>query len=1420
MTTPSPPLLSQDTRFLLSPMPASMLQGQNQGHGQGKPTTPSSSAITLYPLESVPSHLLCAICTLPYENPVHFLPCCHVFCLECIQLWIVMNLGDDLLQNELRRAYPAEEERQWILDDIEGQGQHPHLQQQFMVELARMGHSRSRSGTGASGNNFYESFNHFTPAQQQLLQQQQTQQRIALLLESREMPKCPMCRTSLHIHGWDRVEEHVKVPTPTRPRPVSQANETAATTLTFSDWMRGSTQSHGERPVSGVERRRRHDRFTSNRDARGGSRGGNREDAIGEEEDEEIEMEHVRTSRSRMNHSNSSGHTMSPFPSSSSGSSFAARHQHRLEARQQDTHDMIDDEEIQSPTTAVIGRRPSEYTRQLQAYQERQQAIRQRAAEASTAAEESGDVPHPHAITTGRLNEQQEQIRRLYLEQENQEEILRTLTARAAAIIEAEEESMRQVSNSNITPVSASDSSAQRESLLPHHEQQQQESEQADRQPTSLEQQSNRQEQVGRESEVPEHDFHRVLARQSTLQIDTTITRPSSRQSQASQNPSIRSRQISYDSESRQGEAIDLSSIQRSGDQHGLQDLTSHHPGSQRMTEEERSLDSNVTNSIISAMQQGTLAWAQRPSSLRLDLGGQGEPLVLSTGDGDEGDMSASDSVSDSTMSSASSDIQLSPSNESTLSYGTTSTFSHSILNQTTVGTPFSQRSSTHRNWERNSLSLQMPTIETEDTSDDTSHRNTLDSLVEGERGGFDEQPWSDHQREGEEEESHANYSKEQDGLGCGPFSGSTLDIEMTRAESKSRSDERVDDIIDGEARPSSSSSQISGDIMTPSTAGQDIRVEGPVVDALETSSQLRVVQDQDSTGTSSDYGFQFSQSVWTSISSGGSPLVRELDIHYPIVTAEGSVTTIANMQIDADILARARSNSILFSDDELPSVRDRPSPIDSPIPTPSTARPRQRFPAGFPLLDDEGQPEEEEEEEEEEEAVVAVGEEVERETALQELEVAPEVHVTPVAHIEYVLSPAEPVVVEVQAEPASTPHMTALNESVVEVDESQSDNTVMVITSPVSSQPMIVPESIQDPLSAGIAADATLLSPPVDVPSAVIVSAISADQVQPVTIPSIGPLRENVNSPPPLPLPLAAATAFQGEEAAGSGVSQEPSTRLISALERDAALDEESSLRIRPSRVSDIPSSENQGPLGAASERAAAEQTRSSRTEAVEPELAAQFRTVVRYQPRLPKAHVMSDLISQIRVECPNKQFGCAETVEMQKTLQHGRDQCQFRMVMCPRAKCGLWMRADQILEHILMVEPTSLTSSSTPPSSGPSSARLASSSGRSNKNGVTRSKPSFGSSKSSQANGGHPDNHSTVSVATASTPNPLVPSCPGLTWEREQLTRATGIIGHLTEENSSLRQMIRQLTLQNTKLTKEKDRLQRYANLGLGRD
>ncbi|KAF9553036.1 hypothetical protein BGW38_009424, partial [Lunasporangiospora selenospora] len=145
---PSGPLITAESRLMLSPVPA--LQAKSQDSGPASPKTgASANTITLYPVEPVPSHLLCAICTLPYENPVHFLPCCHVFCLECIQLWIGMNFGDDLLQNELRRAYPAESDREFLnnpstIDQDGLLSMHPH-QQQFMFELARMGDSRQRS---------------------------------------------------------------------------------------------------------------------------------------------------------------------------------------------------------------------------------------------------------------------------------------------------------------------------------------------------------------------------------------------------------------------------------------------------------------------------------------------------------------------------------------------------------------------------------------------------------------------------------------------------------------------------------------------------------------------------------------------------------------------------------------------------------------------------------------------------------------------------------------------------------------------------------------------------------------------------------------------------------------------------------------------------------------------------------------------------------------------------------------------------------------------------------------------------------------------------------------------------------------------------------------------------------------------------
>ncbi|KAF9930874.1 hypothetical protein FBU30_011163 [Linnemannia zychae] len=1369
----SPDLLTQDTRFLLSPVPASMAQGQNQEHSQSKPvTTSSSSTVTLYPLENVPSHLLCAICTLPYENPVHFLPCCHVFCLECIQLWIVMNLGDELLQNELRRAYPAEDERQWYHEEsgvrsgFDEQGQYPHLQQQFMVELARMGQSTSRSGTGAPGNSYYDNFSHFSPAQQQLLQQQQIQQRIAILLESREMPKCPMCRTSLHIQGWDRIEERVKIPTVNRPRPISQTDGSTTTTLSFSDWIRGSQNSvnQGERPVSGVERRRRHDRFTGNRPTGGGNRSGGREDAIGEEDDEEIEMEHVRTSRNRNNLITNGGSSISPSPSITSGPSIVTRHQYQEMIQLYNTFDMNnDDEEIQSPTTAVIGRRPSELMRyqqrQQQAYQERQQANRQRAAAAAIAADvdEPSNVPHLHTTTAVRLNEQQEQIRRLYLEQESQEELLRALSARAASIIEEEEENMRLVAMANESIGSTFNNSNQGENV-PRHGTEQQQQQQQHQESQQLEHLSSvpdhpiSGESTGSETYGAENTSRRVtLIRQSTLQIDTTITRPGSRQSQASQNHSTHSRQISYDPVSRTDQVANLLTDQSHGNEQRLHSSFIRNQSLEQTVDSGHLAENSIINDIwTSNVQQETLIRAEQPSNL-LDLENQNEPTMLSMGEDDDGDMSVSDSVSNSTISSnETSDIQFSPSNESTLSYGTASTYSHGISSQTATGTPFSQRSSSHPHWERHSLSLQMPTIETEESNTVVNHRNILRSLAEGEEVNFDNQSLSNYHHasvvEEEQQESSTSSIKDQGNASYGEFSGSTLDMEISRAESKSRAEVSDRDFVEEEARSSSST--------------LDVSDYGPTGESSRISAPPEPVQDQDSainpSESSSSFGLQPYQSSWTSRSPSVSPLVQDLDIHYPIVTAEGSITTIANMQIDADILARARSDSVLLSDDDLSSVHNHPSPVDSPIPTPSTARPRQRFPIGFSLLGDDGEPAEDEEEE------VLVHEpertlEEEMGTAHHESELITEDPTIPI-RAEPNNPLAESEVFEAITGSNSTSQAGITDES-HRLNGIESDSAAIESNASLSSSPAAIPVNIQDPLSVATVDSLNSTSPLTDAPSEIGENILSGDHNQSITTPFIGPLRDSLSSPPPLPLPLAAVSQDHG--ITDLAQPQESSPRNVTTFRRDA-LNEASSLHIQSLVMPDIPSISSHSPPSS--------MPRGLDSQLHIEEEPEQFRIVVRYQPRLPKAHIMSDLISQIRVECPNKQYGCTDTMEVQQTLQHGRDQCKFRMIGIARGKTKFSGHSSQISGHA------------------------------NDQNNIVNSKDS--------------------SLATpTSTPNPLIPSCPGLTWEREQLTRATGIIGHLQVENSNLRQMIRQLTLQNTKLTKEKDRLQRYANLGLGR-
>ncbi|KAI8348970.1 hypothetical protein B0O80DRAFT_501674 [Mortierella sp. GBAus27b] len=171
----------------------------------------------------------------------------------------------------------------------------------------------------------------------------------------------------------------------------------------------------------------------------------------------------------------------------------------------------------------------------------------------------------------------------------------------------------------------------------------------------------------------------------------------------------------------------------------------------------------------------------------------------------------------------------------------------------------------------------------------------------------------------------------------------------------------------------------------------------------------------------------------------------------------------------------------------------------------------------------------------------------------------------------------------------------------------------------------------------------------------------------------------------------------------------------------------------------------------------------------------------------------------------CSYKMFGCAETMEMQQALQHSRDECQF-----PTST------------NAIIDSPNSNSSASSPTSScSPASVR---SSGR----GVPRFSHRQGSSAGSmkwplrsqrQSSHGRQSSVSqqrqpeatTATTATTGSKGDIaiqVRPSPRLSREREQLSRASGIIGQLTEENSSIRQMIRQLSLQNSKLRKDKDR------------
>ncbi|KAF9322057.1 hypothetical protein BG003_008248 [Podila horticola] len=1296
-----PPAQLPAQKYLLSPVPASQAPPSSSKLGATGTTPDSTTSVTLYPLEPVPPHLLCAICTLPYENPVHFLPCCHVFCLECIQLWIGMNLSDDLLQNELRRAYPAGDD---LLHSSSLTESEP-----FTYELARMGNDGSRSGTSGT---YYDGYSGLPPMAQV------HQRQVAIILENREMPKCPMCRTALHIHGWDRIEEQIKVPISVGPRPQPTPS---------TEWFERSTN---QRPVSGVQRRR----LRSDRNLLG-RRGLGRQDSIGEEdEEEEIEMEHVGTRGQDVSPSPPFGRY--PHPRRDRTNPSQQHHQFPRPVYPNGGFNYEDDDmdidDQQSPTTAIIGRRPSEWMRhqqrQLQAHQAQQQSNRQR-----------------NDQTSDRYDDQQEQIRRLYLEQESQEELLRTLTARAASILEAGNAQRQTPPNTALSSSTHSLSTTQSGGTPENNERE-------------------------LSSDDRESDEQNTQLRRSMLHVDTSVTRSSSRQSQE------RSRQVSRDVPSPRSpetaihlaNRTDASTLERDGDQN--QD-----------DQEERSDDNN---SIIDDLQQGTRAW-QRPSSLRLDLDDSEQPLVLSLGethengaqsDGESPQGYSRSSFSSSPVSSSatplsgvqSSTLALSsPTNTLSFSYRTSSSFSHHMT-QMSSDTTFSQQSPGLTNQWDQPLGLQMPTIDNDGHHDEVPNTGSASAglVLEGE--GLDdnlEEMWRGTQTENLEEAS------------------STTDTQANEDHLETTGDEQTEE---------TGSTSLPGS-MTSSTS------EARHPPYFPQSSEI-----------------QMWKSAGSSSTTGVSPMVRELDIHSPIVTTtEGSVTTIADMQIDADILARARSGSVVLSDDDevLPATSFRThrhnsssvssSPIDSPIPTPSTARPRQRFPAGIRLAGEgEEEVEQEDVDEQEEEAYEHAHEEEVAETASHRQSLAP---------------------VEESQEPSGTT-------DVLEEDPQQRDE---VVDDPLSNQ--LEPQNIQDPLSA------------VETPD--------SQESVPVTT----PLRSTMSSPPPLPVPLdttedgvthepsSLAAELSRATQQGQATSESPrsinvinNTRRQSAQDRNGASVPASTSRPVSTHIQTQASSDSAPQAQQAQAQVQVEEddeeeapqpwpSSSSRSSSTPPASSSssssssftgarrtedhvQYRTLVRYQPRLPKAHVMSDLISQIRVECPQRTHGCLETAEMQLMPQHGREQCRFRSVMCPRARCGLWMRADQILEHILMVEQPSVLSgtsgSTTRPQSNKSSTRRLNRTPQSTKDEVH---PHTSSSCSSSGN--------STSSLTSSSSLSLIPPCPGLTWEREQLARATGIIGQLNEENTSLRQMVRQLQQQNSKLVKEKDRFQRYANL-VGRD
>ncbi|KAF9422157.1 hypothetical protein BGZ94_008650 [Podila epigama] len=1521
----APPPVNQ--HFILSPVPASQVSATSQSPRSGTASgadNATATTVTLYPLEPVPPHLLCAICTLPYENPVHFLPCCHVFCLECIQLWIGMNLNDDLLQNELRRAFPAE-------------GDYPSLssdREPLAYELSVMGNpadSRSRSGVSNGGAFYDNSLNDSYLAQQQQLHQQQ---RVAIILENREMPKCPMCRTALHIHGWDRIEEQIKVPIrvnsrPNRPYPNSVERSASA------EWLDRST-TNGQRPVSGVQRRR----LRSDRPLPGRSLG--REDSIGEEQEEEIEMEQVGTLHSDPVQSpappSTSVESRRPHsrrdPRSHLGGSLQTSFPRtvypqtsRLFDHTEENQD-FDLEDQQSPTTAIIGRRPSEWMRyqqrQLQAHQAQQQQQRQQQQQQQSRWQLSdhplqlnNDVPFddytldPRQVIDDRYENQQERIQLLYREQESQEELLRSLTARAASILGSGNDSREQTPSNSTSPSSSTSTH-----MIPT---------------TRAEEAAESVERGDSPSEDQENNIQQSSQqRRSVLHVDTSVARPNVRSSQE----------------------VDLRQLDRETDQ-----LSAHSPATAvnrasvvRNRGQERGLDqafsqeeetSGRRSSIVEALQQETRAWAHRSSNLALgDQGhvqeqGQGQRQDHGQVDDEEqgedqyADHSAEASHSRASLgsrtdigsaqgfsrSSSSSGISSSgtqsltlamssPTNTLSFSYRTSSTFSHSRLTRMSSDSPFSLQSPDSSNHWDQPLALQMPVMESDVRDLEEQDNEELGDSVSASRQESSSLGTAHDIALGDnlEEVWRANNNEpEQTSVStCNGVTNGQPGIDQASGVSNlPGSDSDMHDDGDGDAHTSSVCCSTTGSSRS-ETEPESLRANG-----APRFLQASEIQHWKTTAGSSSM-------------SGVSPMIQELDIHSPIVTStQGSVTTLADMQIDADILARARAGSALVSDDDdeddtalgTSSFRSSryhhhrsssvsSSPVDSPVPTPSTARPRQRFPTGIRLTG-EGHEDDVDDDDEQDDAPI---EHTQEEDLAQD-----EQPVTATASHRASLSRRPPSNVSAGAL-QGTPTLT---DATQEHQEAEGEQDVVVVTETAAE----TTGGIQDPLTGAINdVDPRSSSrrssgrggTDDQAPSSSSSSSDRHPSVEMTTRIEVDSLRLGMSSsPPPLPLPVVSSTEEVEQEE-----TRDTSSSLASELARAAQASETQSSNRRRSRSSSASSStiqrqsqrqsqqdgvghslanvteevlqahtsaaaeapppaqtapdndqEEQGeeeeeeqvndalrprpsslvarPSSSVSTSASNTPPGSSLSESRGPvvEEHVQYRTLVRYQPRLPKAHVMSDLISQTKVECSQKQYGCLEIMEMQQAQQHGREQCKFRLVTCPRPRCGLRMRADQILEHILMVEqpqpspPSSSSSgSSKQQSSPPGSLRSAQAiipslksqgrGSRRNQFNSTTKRTEDSTVGGGRKNGDNKNDSTSATTLSSASSASDIPPCPGLTWEREQLARATGIIGQLTEENTSLRQMIRQLTLQNSKLVKEKDRFQRYANLGLGRD